>query len=91
MFISLLSPSLPSGLFIIRSLPGFSDFSLVFFPINLVYIVKIISARNYFDRTVPMLKNIKWLPLSVEEQYCIQFESTGSGVQVSELTSCSLG
>lgn len=62
-------------------LPGFPDFTLLL-SINFVDMVRILFLRNYFDNTIPMLRNIKWLPLSVEEQCSIVVKSTGSEAQL---------
>ena len=48
--------------------PGFPDFSLIL-SLNFVDMIRIISPPNYFDHSIPVLKHIKWHPLSVEEPY----------------------
>lgn len=48
-----------------HGLTWFLFFSLLL-SINFANIVRIICLINYFDYSIPMSKNIEWLPVSVE-------------------------
>lgn len=58
----------PSLWITITSLLGFPVFSLIL-SLNFVDMIRIIFPPNYFDHSIPVLKHIKWRPLSVEEPY----------------------